>query len=149
MEAVMPHPFHHAQSSVRKWGGRVEDYLPVHDWFDASKAFLPDFRHRALRHHAEGIFWAEEVFGHTITNSDGKLVPVRYIGEQHVKEDLGWIPTLQDWFKHVRVQPWMAKGGDRAVARGEIPLSPADAEGNNAEESQGGTAQSLTDDIQT
>src|SRR5438067_1962367 len=36
----MAHPYHHALSSVRKWGGRVEDYLPVHHWFDASKAFL-------------------------------------------------------------------------------------------------------------
>ena len=55
----MAHPYHHALSSVKKWGGMVEDYLAIHDWFDASKAFLPDFRHRALRHHAEGIFWAE------------------------------------------------------------------------------------------
>jgi hypothetical protein len=117
----MAHPYHHALSSVNKWGGQVEDYLPIHDWFDASKAFLADFRHRALRHHAEGIFWCEEVFGHTITNADGRVVPVRFVGEQHVKEDLGWIPTLQDWFKHIRVQPWMAKAGDRKVARGEIP----------------------------
>jgi hypothetical protein len=121
MEALMAHPYHHALSSVRRWGGRVEDYLPIHDWFDASKAHLADFRHRALRHHAEGIFWAEEVFGHTLTNSEGRVVPVRFIGEQHVKEDLGWIPTLADWFKHIRVQPWMAKAGDRQVARGDIP----------------------------
>ena len=85
----MAHPYHHALSSVQKWGGTVEDYLPIHDWFDASKAFLADFRHRALRHHAEGIFWAEEVFGPTLTNADGKVVPVRFVGEQHVKEDLG------------------------------------------------------------
>lgn len=117
----MAHPVHHAMSSVKRWGGKVKDYLPIHDWFDASKAFLADFRHRALRHHAEGIFWAEEVFGHTITNSDGRVVPVRFIGEQHVKEDLGgWIPTLQDWFKHLRVQSWMAKAGDRQVARGDV-----------------------------
>jgi hypothetical protein len=89
--------------------------------FDASKSHLADFRHRALRHHAEGIFWAEEVFGPTITNADGRVVPVRWIGEQHVKEDLGFIPTLQDWFKHIRVQPWMARVGDRQVARGDIP----------------------------
>ena len=105
----MAHPYHHALSSMKKWGGTVEDYLAIHSWFDASKAFLADFRHRALRHHAEEIFWAEEVFGPTTTNSAGKVVPVRWIGEQHVKEDLGWIPTLQDWFKHLRVQPWMAK----------------------------------------
>jgi hypothetical protein len=117
----MAHPYHHALSSARKWGGRPEDYLAVHDWFDASKAFLPDLRHRALRHHAEGIFWAEEVFGHTLTNADGKAVPVRWVGEQHVKEDLGWIPTLQDWFRHLRVQPWMAKAGDRRVGRGDVP----------------------------
>lgn len=128
----MAHPYHHALSSVRKWGGRVEDYLALHEWFDASKAFLADFRHRALRHHAQGIFWCEEVFGPTLTNADGKVVPVRFIGEQHVKEDLGWIPTLPDWFKHVRVQPWMARSGDRRVARGDIPMSgdgtdPADA----------------------
>ncbi len=121
----MAHPYHHALSSVRKWGGTVEDYLPIHNWFDASKAFLADFRHRALRHHAEGIFWAEEVFGVTITNADGKVIPVRFIGEQHVKEDLGRIPTLQDWFQNIRIQPWMAKSGDRQVARGEIPTEAA------------------------
>jgi hypothetical protein len=59
MEASMAHPYHHALSSVRKWGGTVEDYLSVHNWFDGSKQILADFRHRALRHHAEGIFLAE------------------------------------------------------------------------------------------
>jgi hypothetical protein len=37
-------------------GGEVSDYLPLHSWFDQSKAIAGDFRHRALRHHAEGIF---------------------------------------------------------------------------------------------
>ena len=48
----MAHPYHHALSSVRKWGGCVEDYQAIHDWFDASKQITADFRHRALRHHA-------------------------------------------------------------------------------------------------
>jgi hypothetical protein len=51
----MAHPYHHALSSVKKWGGTVEDYLAVHGWFDESKKIIADFRHRALRHHAEGI----------------------------------------------------------------------------------------------
>ena len=52
----MGHPYHHALSSVRKWGGAADDYLPLHQWFDESKVVTADFRHRALRHHAEGIF---------------------------------------------------------------------------------------------
>jgi hypothetical protein len=52
----MAHPYHHSLASVKKWGGEVSDYLPLHDWFDQSKSIAGDFRHRALRHHAEGIF---------------------------------------------------------------------------------------------
>ena len=81
----MAHPYHHAISSARKWGGEPEDYQKIHDWFDESKAHMADFRHRALRHHTEGIFMAERIFGVTIVNSAGRVVPVRYIGEQHVK----------------------------------------------------------------
>ena len=104
----MAHPYHHALSSVQKWGGCVEDYQPIHDWFDESKAHMADFRHRALRHHTEGIFMAEKIFGTTITNSAGRVVPVRYIGEQHVKEDLGLIPTIADWFSCIRPEHrWM------------------------------------------
>jgi len=83
----MAHPLKHAESSARKFGGKAEDYLRIHNWFDESKAFLPDFRHRALRHHAEGIFLCERIFGVAIANSEGKQIPVRYIGEQHVRED--------------------------------------------------------------
>ncbi len=103
----MAHPLAHACSSARKFGGQPEDYLAVHSWFDESKAYFADFRHRALRHHAEGIFLAERIFGVAITNSDGTNVPIRYLGEQHVKEDLGRIPTVQDWLCQIQPQPWM------------------------------------------
>ena len=103
----MAHPLKHAQNSARKFGGKPEDYLPIHSWFDESKAFLADFRHRALRHHAEGIFLAEKLFGVAIVNSTGTQVPVRHVGEQHVKEDLGRIPTAQDWLLQIAPQRWM------------------------------------------
>ena len=105
----MAHPLHHALSSVRKWGGKPPDYIAVHNWFDASKAMLADFRHRALRHHAEGIFMAEQIFGIAIRNSDGCEIPVRWIGEQHVKEDLGRIPSAQDWLCCIKPEPWMGR----------------------------------------
>jgi hypothetical protein len=101
------HPLKHVQSSAKRFGGKPGDYLPIHNWFDESKAFLADFRHRALRHHSEGIFLCEEIFGISITNSEGKEVPVRYIGEQHVKEDLGRIPTAQDWLTQIKPERWM------------------------------------------
>jgi hypothetical protein len=49
----------------------------------------------------------EKLFGVAIQNSEGELVPVRYLGEQHVKEDLGRIPTLQDWLTQIKPQRWM------------------------------------------
>ena len=30
----MTHPTFHAESSVRRFGGRVEDYQPIHEWLD-------------------------------------------------------------------------------------------------------------------
>lgn len=149
----MANPHHHAVSSAKKWGGVWEDYIAVHEWFDATKAWCPDFRHRAIRHHSEGIFECMSVFGTTITLStcgrcgrtqeehdeelfcdghepgpyepagiavycDGscvqegcvfreKLIPVRWIGEQHVQEDLGQIPTAADWLRRISGEPWM------------------------------------------
>ena len=39
----MAHPYHHALSSVKKWGGTVDDYQPINAWLDViwtGKAFL-------------------------------------------------------------------------------------------------------------
>ena len=107
----MAHPLHHAESSARKYGGNPSDYQAIHDWFDASKEHLAIFTHRALRHHTQGIFEVERVFGLTLTNGAGRDIPVRWIGEQHVKEDCqGRIPSMADWFKRIQPEPWMANG---------------------------------------
>jgi hypothetical protein len=123
----MAHPYHHALSSARKWGGVPEDYLPIHGWFDASKAFLATWQHRALRHHAEGIFLCEQVFGVTITTSDDRAIPVRWVGEQHVTEDLGWIPAAADWLRAVAHEPWMTARPPVRLARlGRASEQPAE-----------------------
>ncbi len=106
----MAHPLHHAESSVRRYGGVVEDYQPIHDWFDASKAHMALPQHRALRHHTAGIFEAESVFGTAITTCAGRDIPVRWIGEQHVREDCRRIPTVADWLGGLKLQPWMGNG---------------------------------------
>jgi hypothetical protein len=115
----MAHPYHHALSSVKRWGGSVEDYLALHAFFDQSKAHYPGPQHRAMLHHSAGIFVLEQCFGPRITLSSGKEIPTRWVGEQHVQEDLGGrIPTFQDWLESIAesgldgerrliAQPWM------------------------------------------
>ena len=125
----MAHSYHHAVSSAGKFGGVPADYQPVHDWIDGSKLIIADFRHRALRHHAEGCFAAEAVFGVTLTNSAGRPVPVRLIAEQHILEDLGRIPSFADWVRCIRPEPWMGRVGTRL---GDVQTDPATMEDGHA-----------------
>ena len=67
----MAHPIAHAKSSVRKWGGTVEDYQYIHDWFDQTKSWVGHSIHRMFRHHSEGIFEAEKIIKSIITNEYG------------------------------------------------------------------------------
>lgn len=107
----MAHPLHHAISSAKRFGGIPDDYQAIHDWFDASKEHMAYFTHRALRHHTQGIFEAERLFGQTLTNSAGRVIPIRWIGEQHVKEDCGGrIPSMCDWLGRIKPESWMATG---------------------------------------
>jgi hypothetical protein len=115
----MSHPEIHSKSSVRKFGGSIEDYLPIHHWFDDSKSYLADMRHRALKHHTVGIFECEKLFGKSFINSEGKTVYTRYVGEQHVLEDLGFIPTLEDWFENMEMQDWMMNRDKRVINIGK------------------------------
>ena len=105
----MASAYHHSLSSVKKWGGCIDDYMKIHEWFDASKEFCGDFRHRALRHHTQGIFESERIFGKLLTLSTGKTIPTKWVGEQHVAEDLRFIPSLSDWLIHIQPQEWMNK----------------------------------------
>jgi hypothetical protein len=125
----MANPYHHAVSSKRRWGGEIEDYLRIHTWFDESKEHHGDFRHRALRHHSQGIFEAERTFGHTITLSTGRAIPVRWIGEQHVIEDCGRIPSLSDWLRRITPEPWMNRPRRLARELGPAAAGPAKPEG--------------------
>lgn len=114
--------WHHAVSSARKWGGVPEDYIDIHEKIDSSKRIIADARHRAIYHHAEGVWLMQEIFGRTISvlkkNGGTVDVPVRLIAEQHILEDLGRIPSVADYFKNLPLEPWMS-GSQRT----EFPLS--------------------------
>ncbi len=94
-------PLLHAKLAVKKWGGVVEDYLAIENFFDQTKGHIPDSRHRMILHNSFGIMLCEQVFGVYFKNSDGKDVSVRDVAEKHVIDDLGYIPTLHEVFKDV------------------------------------------------
>jgi hypothetical protein len=41
-------PFVHAKNSAKKYGGAPEDYMPIHDFIDSSKAHGADMRHSSI-----------------------------------------------------------------------------------------------------
>jgi hypothetical protein len=110
----MSKPLVHARSSARRFGGKPEDYLPIHEKLDSTKMAHAEVTHRCVFHSAFGIYLIEELFGRTLVNADGKEVFVRDVAEQHVLEDLGFIPSLSDWLKEMPAKPWMA--GQRKAA---------------------------------
>lgn len=112
-------PHVHALNSVKKWGGKPEDYQAIHDLLDLPKSAHPDMRHRAILHNSLGPFLVEKVFGVTITNSDGRVVSVRDIAEQHIIEDMGRIPTVSDYLNDMPFYDWL---GGKAKIRTTISL---------------------------
>ena len=121
----MSKPYIHAQSSARKWGGKPEDYLEIHNLMDSSKAAIASNLHRALTHQSwfVGTILERIKFSNsapptgdnhftTIINSDGKHVSVRDIGEDHVLEDFGmkFIPSAADYLNEITFQDWMQNG---------------------------------------
>lgn len=110
-------PYKHACSSAVKYGGVWTDYIKIHNFMDSSKAHISDWRHRALFHSTFGCFIVEQVFGETLTNSEGKVVCTRDVAEDHVIEDLGIIPSAEQWLRNMRIEPWM--GGKRSKDKRE------------------------------
>jgi hypothetical protein len=115
----MGKPHQHAESSAKKFGGNMEDYLEVHLLLDSSKMAFADNRHRALTHNSWFInHILPKIFGNTITNSQGKLVSVIDIAEQHILEDFTFhfIPTAQDYLMQMTISSWMHGQGLPASA---------------------------------
>jgi len=99
-------PFRHARNSARRHGGEPADYQDIHDFIDSTKIAIPDVRHRALLHNAFGCFLVERIFGATRTNSAGRTYSPRDVAEEHVFEDLGFIPTLERCLAELPMSAW-------------------------------------------
>lgn len=107
----MSKPYLHAISSAKKFGGIPDDYMPIHEFMDSSKAVIADNRHRALTHNSWFIGTViPRVFGETFKRpSDSKVISSRDIAEQHVLEDYKnkFIPSAHDFISLIPFEMWM------------------------------------------
>jgi hypothetical protein len=109
----MSNPLIHSRSSVKRWGGKVEDYIEIHKFLDSPKSCMNNNTSRMLTHNTWFIYEViPKVFGYNITNSENKSVDTVDIAMLHVSEDFRhrFIPTPQDYLKHIVLQPWMNNG---------------------------------------
>lgn len=115
----------HAQVSARHFkAGTPADFHPIHLWIDQYKSQQGDVRHRAFLHHSNGPFMVEQQFGPVLTvkDRDGNDVEilVRDIAENHIMEDLGWIPSPSDWMACMDCKVWMGGKRNKFIGREDM-----------------------------
>ena len=124
-------PLRHARTSARRYGGVPEDYMHIHTWMDQTKTHLADLRHRLILHNRFGVSMAEQVYGTTFRRaSDNKLVAVRVIVEDHIKEDLGFIPSLEQCLAHTPITPLVAPSLRKLLVEVQRGATPPPKEGS-------------------
>ena len=109
----MANPLIHSKSSIKRWGGKVEDYMPIHQILDSPKATMNNNSARVLTHNTWFAYEIiPKIFGYNITNSDGKSVDTVDIAMLHISEDFRHkgVPTPQDYLENLVVQDWFNNG---------------------------------------
>lgn len=95
------HPLHHAKSSFKKFPEiPYEVHLEIHNWMDASKAHVGNWRHRFVRHHDLGWY---------LWNQSHQMAMCYHIAKLHIEEDLGFVPKASDWVGSIQPEEWMLK----------------------------------------
>jgi hypothetical protein len=109
----MANPLVHSKSSVKRWKGSIDDYLPIHEFLDSVKGSMNNNSSRLITHNTWFCYNViPKVFGYNIINSDGKSIDTVDIAMLHVAEDfrMKFVPTLQDYLTHLNIQSWMNNG---------------------------------------
>lgn len=106
-------PMIHAENSAKRYGGKAEDYIDIHELMDSTKATFPDNRHRTICHNS----WfttniIPKIFGHMRVNSDNKKYSTKDVAEYHILEDfrMKFIPSVQDYLENMDMKSWMQNG---------------------------------------
>jgi len=103
----------HADLSAKRFGGKFEDYIDIHELMDSTKSTFPDNRHRCITHNSWfSTIVIPKIFGHERINSDGKKYSTKDVAEFHILEDfrMKFIPSVQDYLENLELKPWMNNG---------------------------------------
>ena len=92
---------------VRRHGGEATTYRDLHRWFYDTKVWVDGPAWFLFRHHAFGVFEAEERFGPVLGDANALNVPTRVVAERHVQRVLGRIPPASDFLRRVKGERWM------------------------------------------
>jgi hypothetical protein len=88
-------PWWHAMLTASPRGADWTDDLAIHEFVDSAKTACPDLRHRVVLHNADlGVKLTEMAF-------PGRA-DIAHIVCEHVRQDLGSVPTLIDWMATAR-----------------------------------------------
>ncbi len=141
----------HAAASARHFGGKPEDYHPIHLFIDQYKSQQGDVRHRAFLHHSNGPFMVEQQFGPSIMVEaidkrtglpEIREILTRDIAENHIVEDLGWIPSPADWMACMDCKVWMGGKKNKFIGREELLDAVVPIPNPSRKGSSGGTSTS-------
>jgi len=97
----------HAERDVERWGGAIDDYLPIHEFLDSTRAYLPDLRHRRLLHTSWGVWMAERIFGRRPGLES--ILTVGDVAREHIRSELGRVPTLVESTSGLTLEAWMCR----------------------------------------
>lgn len=95
-----------ARMSALRFGGDPETYLPLHEWFLATRLWSDSPAHLIFRHQAFGIHETESRFGPALADG-AHAVPTRVVAERHVRSVLGRLPAAPDLLRRIRAERWM------------------------------------------
>lgn len=92
---------------VLRFGGDAAAYRDLHLWFYETNSWVDGPAWFLFRHHAYGVFDAEERFGSVLGHGAGPFVPTRVVAERHVQRVLGRIPPATDFLRRIKGERWM------------------------------------------
>lgn len=102
-------PLQHARITARRYGGRWQDWIAIHDWIDRSKMIFPSMQHRMFLHSDFGEWLTVKIHGETLKTTDETVVSTRDLFRDHQIEDLGRVVSLAEWLREIDTVYWMRR----------------------------------------